>query len=290
MFTLATIVAFATLAYGHGEISSPKPRRVGPAMIASCGQQAASNMGNPQGNVQGILQTAQSQQDYDPATCNLWLCKGFKFDDNTANVQSYTVGQVVPFSITIGAPHTGVMNVSVVDTASNSVIGSPLVSQTDYASNSHTIPAENKEFDVTIPDVGSQCSTPGACVLQWFWDAADINQTYEDCIDFTIGGGSGGAAPAPAPTTTVAAAATSSAAAPVISTRAAIVVPSASAIPSATVPSASAIPEYECDDDEEDVPAPAPSASDIPEYECDDDEEETGAVARRHPRDFDVSL
>lgn len=283
MFTKATILALASMAYGHGVISSPEPRRPGPAYAASCGQQAANNMGNPQGNVQGILQIAQNQQDYDPATCNLWLCKGFKFDDNTAKVQSYTVGQVVPMRITIGAPHTGVMNVSVVSTSSNSVIGSPLISQTDYASNSHTIPPENTAFDVTIPDVGSQCSTPGACVLQWFWDAADISQTYEDCVDFTIGGGSGGAAPAPAPTSTAAGAAATASrtASPVVSTRAAVVVPSAT-------PSIAPGDELECDDDE-DVPAPAPSASLVPELECDDDEE-TGAVARRHPRDFDVSL
>ena len=194
MLKTTTLSAIVGLASAHGIITDPPPRRPGDAYVASCGQQAANNMGNPQGNIQGILQTAQNQQDYDPTTCNLFLCKGFKFDDNTANVQSYTAGQTVDFAITIGAPHTGVMNVSVVDTAANAVIGDALISMTDYASNSHTIPANNTAFSVTMPDVGAQCGTAGACVLQWFWDAPDIKQTYEDCVDFTMGGG--GAAPA----------------------------------------------------------------------------------------------
>jgi predicted carbohydrate-binding protein with CBM5 and CBM33 domain len=255
----AAILAFASVAYGHGVVTSPPPRRPGTAMIAACGQQAFNNMGNPQGNVQGIIQVGKTQTDYDAAACNAFLCKGFKYADNTANVQKYTAGQVVPFSITIGAPHTGVMNVSVVDTASNSVIGAPLISQDDYASTAHTIPEVNKAFSVTIPDVGAQCSTPGACVLQWFWDARSVDQTYEDCIDFTIGGGGAAPAPAPAPITSVAAAASRTSAVPTtFSTRVA---------PSAT---ATLVPELECDDDE-DVPAvPLPSPSNVPEYECDE--------------------
>lgn len=262
MLTAATILAIAGMASAHGIIASPPPRRPGAAYVASCGQQASNNMGNPQGNIQGILQTAQNQADYNPATCNLFLCKGFKFEDNSANIQTFTAGQVLPMKITIGAPHTGVANVSVVDTATNSVIGQPLISFTDYASNSHTIPANNTDFSVTLPDVGAQCGTAGACVLQWFWDAADINQTYEDCVDFTMGGGGGGAAPAPAPTTTAAPAASSAAAAaPVVSTRAAVVVP-----------------DLECDDDEDTT---------VPDLECDDDD---GVIGKRderlHARDF----
>lgn len=296
MLTAATLLAIAGLVSAHGEISSPKPRRSGPAMIAACGQQAANNMGNPQGNVQGILQTARNQADYNPAECNVWLCKGFKYEDNTANLQSFTAGQTLDMRITIGAPHTGVANVSVVNTATNSVIGQPLISFTDYASNQRGIAPNNTAFSVTLPDVSSQCGTPGACVLQWFWDARDIDQTYEDCVDFTMGGGGGGAAPAPVtPTSTVAAAVpATSAAAPVVSTRAAVTVPSAvpelecdddEVSPSPVVSvraTLSAVPELECDDDV--VPSPTPSL--VPELECDDETDAQGVIGRRHPRDF----
>lgn len=262
----AVVIALASVSYGHGVVSSPPPRRPGTAFIAACGQQAFYNMGNPQGNVQGLIQVGKTQPDYDAAACNAFLCKGFKYADNTANLQTYTAGQVVPFSITIGAPHTGVMNVSVVDTASNTIIGAPLISQDDYASTAHTIPEENKAFSVTLPDVGAQCSTPGACVLQWFWDARSVDQTYEDCVDFTMGGGGAAPAPAPAPAsiTSVVAAASRTSVAPVPTTFSTRVAVSPSAVPSL-------VPELECEDDEDvpAVPLPSPSAS-IPEYECDE--------------------
>lgn len=178
------------LASAHGFITSPSPRMPGDAMAAACGQQMYYNQqGDNYGNVQGELQVAQD--DYNAAECNVWLCKGYKYADNKDNVQQWTVGQDVPISVDIRAPHTGVANVSVVSTASGQVIGEALKSWDVYASNSATIPDDQKEFSVTIPDVGSDCSSPGDCVLQWFWDAADINQTYESCIDFTVGGGSG---------------------------------------------------------------------------------------------------
>ncbi|KAG9870276.1 hypothetical protein KCV05_g23317, partial [Aureobasidium melanogenum] len=56
---------------------------------------------------------------------------------------------------------------------------------------------DQTSFEVTIPeDLGSKCSTPGACVLQHFWDARSVDQTYESCIDFTVSGSGSGAAPA----------------------------------------------------------------------------------------------
>jgi hypothetical protein len=211
---------------------------------------------NVQGNVQNMLQVASSQTDFDATKCNVFLCKGYQFSDNTAGVQAYTAGQNVDIKVVIGAPHTGVANVSVVNTQTDSVIGQPLISFTDYASNAHTIPANNTAFSITMPDVGAQCGTAGNCVIQWFWDARDIDQTYEACIDFTMGG-SGGAAPA-TPTTPAAA----------VTTKAAVVTSSATA-PATT-------PETDCDDDE-----PAPT---VPETDCDD-----GLIAakdRRHARDF----
>lgn len=45
----------------------------------------------------------------------------------------------------------------------------------------------------------------GDCVLQWWWDSPESKQTYESCVDFTMGGSGGAPAPparrsaAPAP-------------------------------------------------------------------------------------------
>ena len=46
---------------------------------------------------------------------------------------------------------------------------------------------------MTIPeDLGSKCSSAGDCVLQWYWFAESIDQTYESCVDFTVGGSDSG--------------------------------------------------------------------------------------------------
>jgi hypothetical protein len=220
---------------------------------------------NTQGNIQNMLQVGASQTDFDITKCPVFLCKGYQFADNSAGVQSFTVGQVVPIAITIGAPHTGVANVSVVDTATNTVIGSPLISFTDYASTAHTIPANNTAFSITIPDVGSQCATAGACVVQWFWDARSVDQTYESCIDFTVGGsGSGAAAPAASPTTT------------------AVTTKVAAATSTTVAPAATVTPEMDCGDVSSTTAAPAATVT--PETDCDDGA--ASAKERRHARDF----
>jgi predicted carbohydrate-binding protein with CBM5 and CBM33 domain len=199
--TVSKVMASASmiaLVSAHGFILSPAPRMPGSAMSDACGQQMYNNqMGDNYGNVQGQLQVTNGQTDYDAAACDVWLCKGYKYDDNTENVQEYTVGQEVDISVDIRAPHTGVANVSVVSTSSGTVLGSALKSWDEYGSNAYTIPEDQKEFSITIPDEASECSSPGDCVIQWFWDAADINQTYESCIDFVVGGGSGSGSGSP---------------------------------------------------------------------------------------------
>ncbi|KAL6239006.1 chitin binding domain-containing protein [Aspergillus navahoensis] len=219
----ASVLAAAgliTLANAHGYISSPQPRMPGSAMASACGQQVYNNQAADRaGNVQGELQVAASQSGYDADACHIWLCKGYQFDDNKDNVQSYTAGQTVDFVVDIVAPHTGVANVSVVDTASNSVIGSALKSWDVYASTATGVKEDETNFSITIPDnLGSQCSEAGACVLQWYWFAESIDQTYESCIDFTVGGsgsgsgsGSSSSSSAAAPSSTSSAASTSTA-------------------------------------------------------------------------------
>lgn len=56
-----------------------------------------------------------------------------KFDDNADNVQTYTAGQEVDLNFAIRAPHSGYANVSIVDTATNSIIASDLKKWDEYA-------------------------------------------------------------------------------------------------------------------------------------------------------------
>lgn len=174
----------------HGFLTSPQPRLAGDAMKAACGRQVFNNQASDSyGNIQGELQVAASQPDYDEEACNIWLCKGFKFADNTANVQTWTAGQTVEFKFDVRAPHTGYANVSIVNTATNTIIGDQLLVYSDFGDNSKTIPTNETSFSVTIPsDLGDTCSIAGACVLQHYWNAESIDQTYESCIDFTVGG------------------------------------------------------------------------------------------------------
>ncbi|GKT99637.1 hypothetical protein FLAG1_01111 [Fusarium langsethiae] len=198
MKNAAGILAFIPLVTAHGFIKSPAPRMPGDAFKAACGEQPFYQQSSDiNGNVQGIKQVVG--QNFDAADCNLWLCKGFQFDDNKDNVQSYKLGEKIPFEINIAAPHTGYANVSVVKTSSDTMIGEPLIEFENYAANSGTA-SNNTAFSVTLPEsLGGECTKAGDCVLQWFWDAPDIDQTYESCVDFVVGGSGSGTAPAPSP-------------------------------------------------------------------------------------------
>ncbi|CAG8973238.1 hypothetical protein HYALB_00011328 [Hymenoscyphus albidus] len=208
-FVLAAAAGLITNVAGHGFLASPPPRIAGDAMKAVCGNQVFSNQASDNGgNIQGMLQVAKSQKDFDPVKCNVFLCKGFQFADNAKNIQTYTAGQVVPYKFDIRAPHTGTANISVIDTATNSIIGEPLLSFAMFADNAKTIPEDQRTGSFTIPTgLESKCATAGSCVIQHFWDARSIDQTYESCIDFQMGGGGGGAAAPPATVTPAAAAA-----------------------------------------------------------------------------------
>ncbi|KAK7512492.1 chitin binding domain-containing protein [Phyllosticta citriasiana] len=192
--SFVVLPALASAVYGHGFVTTPKARMPGTAMSSACGEQVYNNQKSDNyGNVQGELQVAQSQSDYKAAECDIWLCKGYKFADNKDNVQTYTPGQKVSMVVDVRAPHTGVANVSIVDTASNSVIGSALKSWDVYASTETGVKDTDKNFDITIPsDLGSKCGTAGDCVIQWYWYAESIDQTYESCVDFTVSGSGSG--------------------------------------------------------------------------------------------------
>jgi hypothetical protein len=160
-------LVFVTLAAGHGIITSPTARSAGAAMKAVCGQQVTNNLqSNEYGDIQQLMQIGASQKDFDPASCDVSLCKGQQFDDNTANVQNFTAGQVVPIKVDIQAKHTGTANVSIVDTAFNTMISQQLIYFPLYASTATDIPKNQTQFNVTMPDVSSQCGTAGTCVVQ----------------------------------------------------------------------------------------------------------------------------
>lgn len=85
------------------------------------------------------------------------------------------------------APHTGVANVSIVKTSTNKIIAANLKKWDVYASNSVPTVASQENFSIKMPTtLGSKCATAGDCVIQMHWNAADIDQTYQSCIDFTM--------------------------------------------------------------------------------------------------------
>ncbi|KAL5606981.1 hypothetical protein BROUX41_003348 [Berkeleyomyces rouxiae] len=189
--SIVSLVSMASMVYAHGRVMSPPARAPGPAFEAACGQSMYNQMtSDPNGNIENMLQNKAA--NYDPATCQLPLCRGYKFDDNKDNIQSYTAGQKIDFEVQIAAPHTGIANVSVVDTSSLSVIGEPLISFTNYASSQSGVAANNSAFSVELPSgLPSTCGTAGNCVLQWWWFSEVAQQTYISCVDFTTGGSGG---------------------------------------------------------------------------------------------------
>jgi hypothetical protein len=104
-------------------------------------------------------------------------------------VQQFTPGQVVAMEAILPIPHEGPMNTSIVDTATNTVIGQPLISFASYADEKLAeLPANNTNFSVTMPTnlTGNKCAVAGECVLQWFWFGTNAKQTYESCVDFVM--------------------------------------------------------------------------------------------------------
>jgi len=170
MYTFTSILSLAALfstVLAHGEITSPPTRSAGPAMDAACGTSVSALVkADTTSHVEDMPEAAALIPGFNSTACNVFLCKGQQFADNTANVQNFTAGQVVNMRAVIPIPHEGPMNVSVINTATNTAIGAPLISFDSYADESlATLPANNTNFDVTVPsDLGSACSVAGACV------------------------------------------------------------------------------------------------------------------------------
>jgi len=188
MKSYAVIVGLVASVAAHGFINSPTPRMPGEGLKAACGEQVFNNQFSDRyGNIQGSLQNLQG----DHPDCHMWQCKGIPFSD-AGEIFSYSAGQVIHMKVDIRAPHDGVANVSIVKARSDKTIGSPLISWDKYALTSSPM-SEHPEwtsFDIKLPDVSKECAKAGDCIIQWFWNAASINQTYESCIDFKMGDGS----------------------------------------------------------------------------------------------------
>lgn len=167
LVSLLSVAGLATQASAHGLVREPATRAPGEATEAACGKVMVDHYAtDPTSYPEHLLRLNPGglEAPYDPENCNLWLCKGYQFADNAANVQSYTAGQVVDFDVWIRIPHAGHANVSVVDTASNSVIGTPLIAWPDNYAASANPPADQINFSVEIPDLGDKCTEAGACV------------------------------------------------------------------------------------------------------------------------------
>lgn len=159
--------AFMPTVLGHGIITSPPVRAVGPAMTAACGASVAALVtADNTSHVEGMPEAAAQIANFNSTACNLFTCKGLQFADNTPNVQTFQPGQVVNMLASIPIPHEGPMNVSVINTQTNTAIGDPLISFDSYADESLAqLPANNTNFNVTIPTtLGSTCAVAGTCV------------------------------------------------------------------------------------------------------------------------------
>ncbi|PSN72193.1 hypothetical protein BS50DRAFT_485030 [Corynespora cassiicola Philippines] len=190
-FTTATLLALLPSALGHGLITSPPSRPAGDALVQNCGQGVTTNIKQDNTSyVEALPKLAAADKAYNPAKCNLWLCKGLQFADNAANVQTWSAGQVVPVKVWVRIPHEGVANVSIVDTKANKVVGDMLKVWTKgYAPgrSEKDVPLEQREFSVTVPEgLEEKCAVAGDCVLQWWWFGTGAKQTYESCVDFAI--------------------------------------------------------------------------------------------------------
>ena len=165
---LLPLLALLPAALGHGLVRSPPARSPGDATTAACGRAMTTfyksdNTSYPEALLRSNP-TLGAKDGYDAAKCNLWLCKGYQFSDNAANVQAYTTGQTVPFDVWIRIPHRGHANVSVVDTTTNTVVGTPLVAWKENYAASAQPPADQTRFSVKIPELDGKCAVAGVCV------------------------------------------------------------------------------------------------------------------------------
>jgi hypothetical protein len=166
-FSVLSLLAAATQVAAHGLVQKPATRHPGDATQAVCGKTMvtfykADNTSYPEAlmraNPRGLT------DGYDATKCDLYLCRGYQFADNSAQVQKYKPGDKIDMEVWIRIAHKGHANVSVVDTKANAVIGKPLISWADNYAASTSPPSDQIKFSVTVPELGGKCTTAGDCV------------------------------------------------------------------------------------------------------------------------------
>ena len=177
MNKFSCLLSLVTLASCHGIVTTPIAIRTpGEATAALCSQTMVDfyktdNTSYPEHLLRTHPEPELLADGYNPALCNMWLCKGFQFEDNAHQVQSYKPGDVIDMEIFIRIPHLGYANVSIVDTASNKVVGDMLkVWEDGYADAAlfPNLPKDQTNFNLQVPELGGKCTTPGECVSTSF--------------------------------------------------------------------------------------------------------------------------
>ncbi len=168
--SLFGLLAASSTAAAHGYVDVPPARQAGKATASACGLSIQREIRRDNAShIEGLPELADKDKAYNKERCNLWLCRGIQYDDNAQHVQTFSPGQVVNMKVKIIIPHRGSANVSVVNTATNTVLGGVLVAwPSGYADvaefYSKTLPTNNTDFNITIPDMASACHIPGQCV------------------------------------------------------------------------------------------------------------------------------
>ncbi|ORY59314.1 uncharacterized protein BCR38DRAFT_351950 [Pseudomassariella vexata] len=184
MLTAAAVLFALAGVSGHAVMQDPVPRGTGPAQVELCGSALTTAL---EKDLAGPIEDAVAKADAD-YNCNAYLCRGYQYEDNVDNVKNVTAGEVMYFHIDLVAGHhPGYANVSVVDLATNEIIGDPLRSWGYWPNATSGPPRDDIDFNVTIPtNLGSTCDAGGKCAIQWYWYASGNEQTYESCLDFYV--------------------------------------------------------------------------------------------------------
>ncbi len=167
MYLLPTALLVA-LASAHGLVSKPATRLPGDATAVVCGKPMVAFYKSDETSYPEALKRSSGwDTGFSASKCNLYLCKGFQFEDNKDNVQKYKPGDVVDMEVKIRIPHKGYANVSVVDLGANAVIGDPLKKWAENYAAVINPPKDQTSFSVKIPDLGGKCTQAGQCVCDY---------------------------------------------------------------------------------------------------------------------------
>ncbi|KFY52701.1 hypothetical protein V496_08258 [Pseudogymnoascus sp. VKM F-4515 (FW-2607)] len=145
--------------WGHARIDSPQPRLTGNAHRSACGSAVVTKL---ESDKTGPIENSVSFID-DDYNCDMFLCRGYQFEDNTSNAMKLHAGDVIPFHINLVAGHRpGYANSSIVDTSTNEVVVA-LKTWDHWPDVTDGSTYDQKtNFNVTIPSgLESTCGTAG---------------------------------------------------------------------------------------------------------------------------------